>query len=106
MGGGKGRETGHITTGAKLVSAQEILAQIQKLPPEERQLLLKALALEILLLSESLHLNPEEEVERILVAEGIVSEIPARLPDDEEETYEPIEVPGNSLSQTIIEERR
>ena len=88
------------------MSAQEILAEIEKLTPEERQLLLKALAPEIDEPSESRHLTPEEEVERILVAEGIVSEIPARLPDDEEETYEPIEVPGKPLSETIIEERR
>ena len=88
------------------MSAQEILAEIEKLTPEERQLLLKALAPEIGELSESRHLTPEKEVERILVAEGIVSEIPARLPDDEEETYEPIEVPGKPLSETIIEERR
>ena len=88
------------------MSAQEILAEIEKLTPEERQLLLKALAPEIGEPSESRHLIPEEEVERILVAEGIVSEIPACLPDDEEETYEPIEVPGKTLSETIIEERR
>ena len=68
--------------------------------------MLKALAPKIPELSEGRHLTPEEEVERILVAEGIISEIPTRLPDDEEETYEPIEVPGKPLSETIIEERR
>ena len=88
------------------MSAQEILAEIQKLAPEERQRLLKALAPEIAEQSEGRQLTPEDEVERILLAEGIVSEIPARLPDDEEETYEPIEVPGKPLSETIIEERR
>ena len=88
------------------MSAQEILAEIQKLPPEERQRLMKALAPEIGERSEGRHLTTEDEVERILLAEGIVSEIPARLRDDDEETYEPIEVPGQPLSETIIEERR
>ncbi len=51
-------------------------------------------------------MTSEEEVERILLAEGTINEIPARLPDYEEETYEPIDVPGKPLSETIIEERR
>jgi hypothetical protein len=88
------------------MSPQEILAEIQKLSPEERKRLLKALAPEIGEHIESRQLTSEEEVERILLTEGIISEIPARLPDDEEEIYEPIEVPGKPLSETIIEERR
>jgi hypothetical protein len=40
------------------------------------------------------------------VAKGIISQIPPRLPDDEEETFEPIKVSGKPLSETIIEERR
>ena len=89
-----------------IVSAQEILAEIQKLPPEERQRLLEALALELSEHLEGPKLTSEEEVERILLSEGIVSEIPARALDDEEDTYEPIDVPGKPLSETIIEERR
>lgn len=88
------------------MSAQEILAEIQKLPPEERRRLLKALAPKIGEHVEGRQLTSEEEVERILLTEGIISEIPARLPDDEEETYQPIDVPGKPLSETIIEERR
>ena len=88
------------------MSAQEILAEILKLPPEERQRLLKALAPEIAQHVEGRKLTSEEEVERILLNEGIVSKIPPRLPDDEEESYEPIEVPGQPLSETIIEDRR
>jgi hypothetical protein len=88
------------------MSAQEILAEIQKLPPEERQRLLRALAPEIDEHLEARQVTSEDEVEQILLSEGIISEIPARLPDDEEETYEPVEVPGKPLSETIIEERR
>lgn len=68
------------------MSAQEILAEIQKLPPEERQRLLKALAREIGEHVEGPQLTSEEEVERILLTEGIISVKP--------------------LSETIIEERR
>jgi len=37
---------------------------------------------------------------------GIIGGIPPRLPDEDEESYEPIEVPGLPLSETVIEERR
>ena len=88
------------------MSAQEILAEIQKLSPEERQLLLKALGLEIGEHVEGKQLTSEEEVERILLAEGIITEIPVRAPDEEEGAYQPIEVQGKPLSETIVEERR
>ena len=88
------------------MSAQEILAEIKKLPLEERRRLLKSLASETAEESQPEQMTREDEVERILLAEGVISHIPTRLVDDEEDTYEPIEVPGKPLSETIIEERR
>lgn len=88
------------------MSSQELLAEIQKLPPEERRRLLEALTPDVSPQSEPHHPISEDEVERILLAEGIISQIPPRLPDEDEESYEPIEVPGVPLSETIIEERR
>ena len=87
------------------MSTQELLAEIQKLPPAEQRRLLEVLKQDSMTKSE---LRPitEDEVEEILLAKGIISEIPPRVPDDEEETFEPIEVPGKPLSETIIEERR
>ena len=88
------------------MSAQELLAEIQKLSPEEQRSLLEALARDK---SEESKLHQpltEDEVEQILLAKGIISEIPPRMIDDEEELFEPIEVPGKPLSETIIEERR
>ena len=89
------------------MSTQELLAEIRKLPLEEQQQLLADLS------SDMTEQTPpprepisEDEVERILLAKGIISSIPSRLPDEEEEDYEPIEVEGQPLSETIIEERR
>ena len=64
------------------MSAQELLSEIRKLPAEVRRQL-------------------------ILLAKGIIGDIPS-LADytDEDEDFEPIEVPGKPLSETIIEERR
>lgn len=49
----------------------------------------------------------EDEFERDLLAKGVITHIPARdEPDDEFDEYEPIEVEGEPLSETIIRERR
>ena len=87
------------------MSAQELLTEIRKLPPAEQQRLLEAIKRDAKIESERQPIT-EDEVEQILLAKGIISEIPPRVPDDEEETFEPIEVPGKPLSETIIEERR
>ena len=87
------------------MSSQELLTEIQKLPPAEQQRLLEALKRDVKMKSEQRPIT-EDEVEQILLAKGIISEIPPRVPEDEEETFEPIEVPGKPLSETIIEERR
>ncbi len=87
------------------MSSEELLTEIQKLPPAEQQRLLGALKRDVKMKSERRPIT-EDEVEEILLAKGIISEIPPRVPDDEEETFEPIEVPGKPLSETIIEERR
>ncbi len=49
----------------------------------------------------------EEEVNRILFAEGIIGNIPDLSKwTDEDEDWEPIEVLGEPLSEMIIRERR
>jgi hypothetical protein len=86
------------------MSPQEPLTEIQKLPPAEQQRLLEALKRDVKMKSEQRPIT-EDEVEQILLAKGIIGEIPPRVQDDEEESFEPIEVPGKPLSETIIEER-
>ena len=86
------------------MSAQELLSEIRKLPAEIRRQLLDALEREK---SEPHQPITEDEIEQILLAKGIIGDIPS-LADytDEDEDFEPIEVPGKPLSETIIEERR
>lgn len=49
----------------------------------------------------------EDEFERYLLDKGIIGHIPTRDETDEEfEKFEPIEVAGEPLSETIIRERR
>lgn len=89
------------------MSTQELLNEIQKLAPEQRQRLLEALRR-----GGEKHLQPhqpvrEDDVERDLFERGIIGRIPdlAAYTDDDED-FEPIEVRGKPLSETIIEERR
>jgi hypothetical protein len=49
----------------------------------------------------------EDEFERYLLAKGVISHIPIRDETDNEfDTFEPIEIEGEPLSETIIRERR
>lgn len=49
----------------------------------------------------------EDEFERKLLAEGFITSIPPRDESDEEfDSFEPIEVEGEPLSEMIIRERR
>lgn len=49
----------------------------------------------------------EDEFERYLLAKGVITHIPARDETDGEfDEYEPIEVEGELLSETIVRERR
>jgi hypothetical protein len=89
------------------MSAQELLAEIQKLPPEEQRRLLEALSRSIDQQSEPRPAISEDEVDRILFVKGIIGNIPDPTAyTDEDDNFEPVEVTGKPLSETIIEERR
>ena len=47
----------------------------------------------------------EDDIEKTLLEKGVISEIPARELDFEEEVYEPFEVIGKPFSETILEDR-
>ncbi len=88
------------------MSTQELLAEIQKLPLEKQRELLEALKHNVEQPTAPRQPVNEDEVERILQAQGIISLPDATDYTDEEEDFEPIEVEGKPLSETIIEERR
>jgi len=48
----------------------------------------------------------EDEFAQKLLAEGFISNIPARDETDEDDDFEPIEFEGEPLSEMIIRERR
>lgn len=87
------------------MSTQEILTAIKNLPLAEQRKILDELSHSVAAPKETPPTLSDEEFEQLLLARGIVSEIPEPLPDDEDD-FEPIEVKGKPLSETIIEERR
>jgi hypothetical protein len=89
------------------MSTQELLAEIRKLPLEEQRRLLEALSRSIGQQPETSQPISEDEIDRMLFEKGVIGNIPATLGyADEEDQFEPIEVNGKPLSETIIEERR
>jgi hypothetical protein len=87
------------------MSASELIAEIQKLPVEEQRKLLDILSRQLERLEHET--VSESEIDRLLVERGIISQLPdPACYNDEDENFEPIEVTGKPLSQTIIEERR
>lgn len=82
------------------MNTQEIITEIRKLPLTEKKKVLN------LLQKESAFLE-EEEVQKILYSEGVIG----NLPDfsnytDADDDFEPVEIEGEPISETIIRERR
>ena len=86
------------------ITAQEIISTVQTFPASVQMEIVETLQKNLKKTAPS---NPsEDQIEQILLAKGLISEIPKRVRDREEETYSPVEVIGKSLSETILEERR
>jgi hypothetical protein len=81
----------------------KIIEEVRQLPPEEQKQLRAQLneMLPFPLAEDDL----EEEVERQLAAEGLIS-LPDPSQNETDDDWEPIEVKGQPLSEMIIEDRR
>lgn len=94
------------------MTATDVLTEIRKLDLDEAREVAERLAnylrereLEAVATGETE--AREDEFERQLLAKGLISHIPTRDETDEEfDKFEPIEVAGEPLSDTIIRERR
>ena len=88
----------------------EILSEIRKLPLTDVREIAERLTSylrEQSVLSTEQAESKEDEFERYLLAKGVISQIPTRDETDADfEAFEPIEVKGEPLSETIMRERR
>ena len=83
------------------MTPQEIINEIQKLPPMQKKEVIDSISEDI---NQTMS---EDEFEQILFAEGIIGNIP-NLDEytDEDDDFEPIQVEGEPLSEMIMRERR
>ena len=87
------------------ITPQEIISTVQTFPPAVQEEIVRTLE-KNLKKSGSSSLSPsEDEIEEMLLAKGLISEIPKRVRDAAEETYAPVALTGKPLSETILEER-
>lgn len=89
------------------MTPHELIAEIQKLTPREQQQILETFSSGIgAKLTETGQIS-EDEVEHRLFELGVIGDVPdPSAYAEEDEDFDPIDVPGKPLSETIIEERR
>ncbi len=81
------------------MNTQEIITEIRKLPIAQRKKVLDVLQEESKPMS-------EEEVQKILYAQGVIGNLPNLASyTDADDDFEPIEIEGEPISETIIKER-
>jgi hypothetical protein len=85
------------------MTPQEIISTVQTFPTDVQMEIVETLQKNLRKTSAST--PSEDEIEQILLAKGLISEIPKRIKDKEEETYTPVRVTGKPLSETVLEER-
>lgn len=88
------------------MTAQEIINQVRNLPIDEKRQVLEALQSD---LNQRVELPAisESDVQRILYERGVIGNMPdASAYTDEDDEFEPIEIDGKPLSESVIEERR
>ncbi len=83
------------------MTPQEIITEIQKLPPIKRKKVLEGISQNLL----ENNVISEAEAAKRLLKKGIITEIPEGW-NESDEDFEPIEIKGKPLSETIIEDRR
>ena len=87
-----------------MMTLTEILTEIRHLPISEKQTVFKTLEIEFKPNNEiSEEERLEQEVDKLLLAEGIIKKIPPRWNDDDD--FEPIEFTGKPISETLLEDR-
>ena len=83
------------------MTPQEIIKQVEMLPPPAQREVLETLARTI----KPSAPPSEAEIAQLLLAQGVISEIPPDWDKPDDDDFEPIEIKGKLLSETILEDR-
>jgi len=86
-------------------TVEKVLEEVKTLTPGEQRLV--HTLLNSLLENQAHPQTTEGEFHQMLLHKGIISNIPNPADDaDEDDEFEPVDVQGRPLSETVIEERR
>jgi SOS response regulatory protein OraA/RecX len=88
------------------MDAEQIIRELNKLPPDEQRKVLAVLTANINQTVTGEEERREQEVLERLLAKGVISEIAAPMTDAEDDACPPVEIGGEPLSEIIIRERR
>ena len=86
------------------ITPQEIISTVQTFPTSVQMEIVETLQRNLKKTDSPVALS-EDEIEEMLLAKGLISEIPKRAADEEENSYKPIRITGKPLSETLLEER-
>lgn len=85
------------------MTPQEIVNQVRKLSLSQQREVLQTLAHDLNETPQTAERVPVELL-REMLADGFISNLPSAV--DDEDDFEPIEIEGEPLSETVIKERR
>lgn len=86
------------------MTPQEIIREAQRLPLNARRKIIDTLS-QTLEKGEKKKPLSEAEIAQMMLAEGVISEIPEGWDKPDGEDFEPIEIKGKPLSEIILEDR-
>ena len=85
----------------------EVLEEIRKMPPTEKDEVLRELSGKLAEQDLSRYSEKEQQFLKSMMKKGLITHIPLRLPETEwRRNFKPITVTGEPMSETIIRERR
>ncbi len=85
-----------------MMTPQEIIREVQMLPAKAQREIINTLSKNVERNDES---PTEEEIAQLMLKSGAISEIPPDWNKPETDDFEPIEIKGKPLSETILEDR-
>lgn len=87
-----------------MMTPQEIIREVQMLPANAQREIVDTLS-QTLKKSEKQQPPTEAEIAQMMLESGAISEIPPDWNKPDDDDFEPIEIKGKPLSETILEDR-
>ncbi len=94
-----------MTTTLEAIYENGIFKPVTNVPPTLREFERVKIIIETETEIESQNMRVSPEILREMLAEGMISHIPEGINEEEDGDFEPIEIKGKPLSETLLEDR-